>query len=240
MNAIPALILAAFILPASADPVKVPSLKVGDRNFTNATVTLEGRLFAKIQHESGMARVRVTELPEDVQAKLLPPQTPITAATIKDIPMRNIPVEDRRFQKILKKIQDAEESGWIKLTVTVLQSVDGMLLATLGESSDIVMVAGDTEARADGDLFTPFLEDTGKLREYTTVLGAKRNVRVYTIRHRISAAELVKQLQSGETYLVYDGVEKVPCKKCEGRPVPCQECDSTGVVSVGALIRVKW
>jgi hypothetical protein len=65
--------LGAFVLSVSmlsADPLKLDKLVIGSKEYVAVTVEKESELSAKLIHESGVAHVKMTDLPEEVRIKI--------------------------------------------------------------------------------------------------------------------------------------------------------------------------
>src|ERR1700682_4703520 len=82
------LVLAAFFMAFSeaalASDDTFPTLQVGTRVYTNATITTKAKTYVFLMHSAGMETVRVQDLPREVQQKLgyLAPDLPQRAGEV--------------------------------------------------------------------------------------------------------------------------------------------------------------
>jgi hypothetical protein len=226
-----------LIAPTMAAEVKTSLLKIGKSEYQDATIILESRFRAKIIHSSGLSRVATADLPEDIQKQLkvivdAPPERPsfVLVSEIKDL---------KELDALFKKVEEKE--GWnIDSTVTVRQSIGIGKLVELDLSSDPVMLIGDNADRADGDAFKAIVQDTGRTFEYTTVLGANKKVKVYAVQAPLTALSFQKLVKSGTTYKLTEADQVVQCTACEGKPIPCQACENTGLKTQERVIHIRW
>lgn len=231
-----------------AAPLKLDSLKVDGviEPYTNTTVTLESRFVAVIKHDKGISRVKSIDLPEEVKAKLglLAPIPEKTGP--EELSIRDMSQEDPKFLAILEWVRKLERKGSLK-SVKIAQTIgEGILLATNPDSTKTYVIVGDKKDRADGDIFNVYLEDTGKMYDYVTVLGANSKVRIYAVKYPMTVDEFVTSLKAGKKYTI-NGQDLFPataatevCDKCKGQPIKCLKCNSTGRIEVKKVILVKW
>ena len=226
-----------LIATGTAAEIKLSRLKIGMVEYQDATVTLENRFRAKIVHSSGVARLATADLPTDLQNQLgvlkeapAPKPTTVSISKIKD------PKElEGWFNKVVQK------EGWnIESDITVRQSTGVGKLVEIDLSSDLVMLVGDNEDRADGSMFKAIIKDSGRTYEYTTVLGANKKVRPCSVQTPVTIATFKELLKSGMTYKVTENDQVTQCLVCEGRPVPCKQCDNTGLTTGDRVIEIRW
>lgn len=230
------LLLVATITVASAQ-VKVDKLKFGLKEYNAATISIETRLRAKIMHDAGTARVATDDLPEEVQRQLgvvaiapQPQNTVIAVSQIKD------PRElESWFERVAKQEKWNETS-----TITVKQTAGIGKLVEIDLSNDLVMLTGDYEDRADDSTFEAMVKDTGQTYTYTSVLGATKKVKLFSVQPPSTSKTFVKILKGGATYQLPGQPQQKVCDECGGRPIPCKTCGSTGIVKVDTNIEVKW
>jgi len=104
---------------------------------------------------------------------------------------------------------------------------------------DIVMLTGDFKEYADGDRISAWLEDTGTMWEYVTVLGAIKKVSVYRIPEPMTPAGLQAALQAGATYDLDYGTTEIVCSTCKGTAFFCPACASAEKITVPQPMRVN-
>jgi hypothetical protein len=64
------LLRASACSAADADPIKVPILKMGKMYYTNATLTKISVTHADLSHSQGMAMIKMSDLPPEIQKQL--------------------------------------------------------------------------------------------------------------------------------------------------------------------------
>lgn len=218
--------------------VKIDLLSVNGRDYESATVTAETRLLAKIVYSSGITRVPAAHLPVDIQKQLGLIPNLKNVPLISDVSMRKVPQGSLRFNEMfgawtLKSIVCSSK-------ITVLQDLGVMALCALGSSDETVALIGDSEDRADGSVFDAPIEDTGRLFEYTSVLGAPKKVKIFKVVVPKTEAEFVGALRNGAKFLIPDSSATIICDTCKGYPIKCAKCGSSGTVKVERQIRLKW
>lgn len=228
-------------IATAQEPITVESLKIGLKTYDKATISMEGRLIAVVRHDAGILRVPVTNLPTEIIAKLSPEPPPSKPIEIKELSIRGVAEDSPLFSNVFAKVYQQDIPVQTLVRVNVVQSVGvGVTLAMLEEGLDIVMVLGDTQKRADGDAFYAILQDTGRIQDYTTVLGAKKSVHVYNVKHPITREGMIAMLKAGGTYDISLGDVAVTCGECGGKPVPCKMCNDTGKLMAPQTTHIKW
>lgn len=226
-----------LIATGTAAEIKLSRLKIGMVEYQDATVTLENRFRAKIIHSSGVARLATADLPTDLQNQLgvlkeapAPKPTTVSISKIKD------PKElEGWFNKVVQN-----ERWNVTCHITVKQSTNFGKLVELGLTGDLVMLLGDNEDRPDGATFNAIIKDSGRTYEYTTVLGANKKVRLCAVQTPVTIATFKELLKSGMTYKVTESDQVTQCPACQGRPVPCKQCDNTGLTTGDRVIEIRW
>jgi hypothetical protein len=238
MKIVIAMAFSLIAIVCGEDAFKIDSLSIDGMEYMDATVTAETRLSAKIVHNSGIKRIPTAQLSEDIQKKLGLIPNIKSLSPVTDISMRNVPLDSLKFNEVF--------GAWrIKMAVppsrvTVSQDIGAIKLCSLDLSDDTVALIGDFKERADGSIFEASVEDTGKLYEYTTVLGAPKKVKIFRIVIPPTEADFVTALKKGETLLVPDSPAASLCDACKGSPIRCAKCNSTGMVTIERQIRIKW
>ena len=225
----------------AGEPVKVEKLTVNGREYSGVTITQESRLTAKISHDAGIARVNIADIPEDVRIKLSPQEKAPLSLPEETVSVSQLDQSGKEFAAVYSGILEKENDGFLLKDVTVIQTVsENFKLAKFGPDADTIMLLGDTTKRADGATFRAYVKDTGRIQSYQTVFGASKNVVVYEFNEQISKFEFVKILKIGVTYTIQLGEGMVVCPKCNGEPIPCSTCGSTGKILQKKTVHVQW
>lgn len=227
----------ALIAHGLAVEVKTSLLKVGNMEYQDVTVTLESRFRAKMIHSSGVSRVATSDLPEKIKRELnLITDAPTPKPSFVLISQTK---DSKELNTLFKEVEENE--GWnAESTVTVRQTIGIEKLVDIDLSSEPIMLVGDNADRADGATFKALVQDSGRTYEYTTVLGANKKVRIYTIQAPITATTFRNRVKCGTTYQLKKFDQIVQCPVCHGNPIPCQECDNKGLITEERVVQIRW
>jgi len=239
-----AIALLSFFLVAIShceEPKKFPSVRIAGKDYINATITPLDRLTARVAHDSGVARVNIIDIQEDVRNKVIPKEENILTITTETVQMHSLLDNQARFREIFLKVRDSENSGSVSRNITVTQTISkGVMLAMVGDELQLVMLVGDETNRADGDKFETWLKDTGRIQKYTSVLGVEKQVKVMIVSHQMTPEEFMSSLRAGAGYKVQMGYGSITCSDCKGSPATCRTCGSTGKVQRAKMVEVVW
>ena len=176
-------------------------------------------------------------------------------------PLRDLPADSPKLQKILSEIvqnQSASRDNTKRLKIS--QHIDGSnYLADLmrhprrGIVVKLELLKRDAII-PDDTWVTIHAEETGKVYQYTTVLGAKKTVPIWkesTI-PAITNESILELLKMGNSYTIEKlSDKKGQCKSCTGsgkvydsrsasRKKACKECGGSGKVKIKLRIKVRW
>ena len=237
-------IILAVILSAvlnAGEPQKFASVTIAGKEYKDATITPVDHMKARVMHESGVVRVNIEDIPEDVSDLVIPKEKQVAEIPTETVHMRNVDPSTKQFQAIFEKVEEIENKDLVIRDVTVIQTIVGALkLARIGESFDVVMLAGDIKSRPDGEKFTALLRDTGNIQEYTTALGVSKRVKVMMAMPLMTFSSFIKDLKAGDGHIIEIGSGKITCPDCQGKPVPCVKCSNTGKITCPKTIEVVW
>jgi|LakMenE01Jun11ns_1017448.scaffolds.fasta_scaffold9934063_4 hypothetical protein len=236
MKAIPPLLCFLLVALAQAEDVKVPLLKIGGREYREATISAEGRLKVKILHSEGVARVPAISLPEEIQRELeliaIPPEEPageIIASHRNELQLAN----DFGDAVNLNKWDNTQG-------IFVVQSFDIGKLVKIDGGDELFFLVGDFEPRADGAVFRCIAEDTGRTYSYKTVLGASKTVRMFAASKPVNFAAFVKRLKNGDVIKIREVEWPRLCPDCKGLPKKCDTCGSAGLIEDKKTVVSRW
>ena len=136
-------------------------------------------------------------------------------------------VQSRRYRYFGSGDWRVESSRGTALPYRILQHIEGSRYLASGTHYNADTFAIDIEGRQypDNTVLNLLLEHTGQLYSYTSVLGAKRTVRVMQVAYEpdllpIKYEEFVASIKDGHTF---DALIE--------HPIPCPTCKSTGFVN---------
>lgn len=192
--------LLATMSATFADPVVLPVLKIGSREYVSVSIEKDGEVMAKVTHEAGVSRVRMLDLPKDVREKL-----GVDEAAEKSVQAQEDNQEKRQRQiaaraaareqmlaatplRLNTKKQKTPPVGVIRITeiqpgglVGKYGYRDPMLpfrlysLADYGPGEIFVITRMDRGKFVDGETYPVEIVKVGT-HTFTTVLGASRTI----------------------------------------------------------------
>lgn len=204
MKKIAFLIISALTHSATATPVILPSLKIGNKEYLSASVEKDTEAIAKVVHETGVARVRILDLPKDVQERLGIDEAAGTSIQAKEgalvAAQRALAARAAAKARMLQNIAAEAKISVKHLSMAVIRvkeiQAEGVV-AVAGvrmPDGDRKLICFQKYADGDGDIFVRTKLTPGKFVDggtypmivikdgthtFTTVLGASRTIPKY-------------------------------------------------------------
>jgi hypothetical protein len=179
-------------------PIKCDSITIAGKEYLKCTISRANEFSVKIIHETGVSRVRLDNLPDDMKYRFVPNKKTAEKRPTKVLPLKGMSQDDSQYLWAMFEISSLLSKGVKSTPIEVIQTIGaGTLLATINNSRDFVMIIGDGKKHADGDKFNACIEDTGRLQEYVSVLGAKKTVRVYSMKALPTSESNIAFLKTG-------------------------------------------
>ena len=183
-------------------------------------------------------------------------------------PLRNLPVDSPKLQKILSEIAGQEGGRLLRRDGTamqfeVIQHIKGShYLAKKMRGKETLAkleLSEKTKIIADGEFITVTVNERDELYQYITVLGAKKTIPIWKESgipdiHIITNQAILNRLKKGEKFtLDKRSSSQKQCKKCTGsgkvysarsasKKQLCKDCGGRGKKRVEVIQRIfiKW
>lgn len=167
--------------------------------------------------------------------------------------VRNIDQGSEKFIRIYETVAsflvEKQNDKRIPIKIKVIQHLGNLLYLVQDESGAISAVQGLPANIADGETFTGVFQDTGRLHQYVSVLGANKQVRVYKLAEppaKITMDDFIRRLKAGENFVVPIGTYQVRCPRCNGfgeatglRPA-CSNCLGENYFTYPQYFSIQW
>jgi len=189
---------------------------------------------------------------------------PITSKEVIRYPLKDVPIESEKFQKIfaLAAEQEAKKKTLGRRSFRVSQSLaPGQHLGYWGSSTKqvLLLIPNGPLIADDSVISVPSASPTGELKQFTTVLGAVSTVEIHKAdteqqERPFDAIEFREKLMTGVTYQVKIQLPPKTCTHCNGfgkitdtsrnrskdGKAPCPDCKGSGKQIITQPYEICW
>ena len=125
-------------------PIKCDSITIAGKEYLKCTISRADEFKAKISHETGISRVRIDNLPDDIRCRFVPNKKTAEKLPMKVLPLKGMSQDDSQFLWAMYEMSSLLSKGVKSTRIEVIQTIDaGILLATINNSRDFVMIIGE-------------------------------------------------------------------------------------------------